>query len=215
MLIIIKIVCLMIDFRLLRVRQRHEFDTKRSVGEIRSGTVNLYDDYGFLHEKALYLGSVQRIILAGQFGNKDYKEPVTYDHLNKEKLTIMLSIYESTDNSGSQLGYVASGKTITTKFTNIISHVNLTFENSDQKYLLNADEFSVLEVTTKRLLKPKAQKENSKPKSVRVRATETHKQYEADDGRDTIVVQPVKNETSLRRSSRSRRVKTSLSDFII
>ena len=81
------------------MRQRHEYDTKRGrdwVGIDEATTkVSLYNDYAYIEQgcHTFNIGKVQRIVLSGQYGRKDYTAPVEYAHPNRDKLTVFISPY--------------------------------------------------------------------------------------------------------------------------
>ena len=73
--------------RLKRVRQRTERVSIPSLHE-RQNEIHLFQDYAFISESktSFLLFKIQRIILSGMYGSKDYKKPVNVDAENKDLL---------------------------------------------------------------------------------------------------------------------------------
>ena len=66
--------------------------------------MNLYDDYAYVIHDHVEIGTIQRIILNGEHGKKDYVLPVPYNFEKKEKLSVVFTSYTSdavnTDEDG-------------------------------------------------------------------------------------------------------------------
>ena len=201
---------LIIFYRLRRVRQRQEFDTRRTAPRHGDGQVSLHDDYAFVHDKVLCVGSLQRLILAGDFGQKDYKLPVPYGHTNKDKLTAVFSQFMETGNDDNSYYFIPSDNTITVKFSSIFSHVNLTYQDEDSKYCMTQEEHSLFEKEIAKL-NNRGKQGTRKTKKVPSR---TQNQHEDADGMVTVDVHPVLDPNGPRRTQRIRKVKTSLTQFL-
>ena len=200
------------------MRQRHEYDTRRLRAQPESTSTHqvcLYRDYAYIDRtsKTVKLGKVNRIILSGQHGHKDYRLPVQYDHEKKELLTVILSPYElvevpeaqpeddiQRDEDGSQK-YREGRGVITIPFTDIFTHVNLTY--NDSHFCLPADEVEVLRNKADRLVRPSTSR--TQPRARRER--QQVREQEAFDGMVRVNIPP--DETAeamgLRRSRRTTR----------
>ena len=150
-------------YRLDRVRQRHEYDTRRLAaqpGETPSNCVCLYSDYAYIDRisKSFKLGKVNRIVLAGQHGRKDYILPVEYNHVKKASLSVIISPYElvttpEEDEDATQK-YTEGSGVITIAFVDIFTHVNLSWNG--QYFCLPSEEVEVLRNKTDGLVRSSA-----------------------------------------------------------
>lgn len=61
----------------------------------------LYSDYAYFDQtsKSFHLGKVNRIILSGQHGRKDYSIPVDYNNEKRTSLSVIISPYQLVDSN--------------------------------------------------------------------------------------------------------------------
>ena len=147
-------------FRLLRVRERHEYNTK--VCQMpRQHTVSLHSDYA-VYDEQLTLCRVQRILLPkkGRKHQLDYREPVPYNHEFKDRLKVVIVAYEITEQSDSAVYLKSSGAIRTIPFSKILSHINITCQNG--VYTMPTDEFRTVSDSIKTLNSRSDSKKNAK-----------------------------------------------------
>ncbi len=169
--------------------------------------MSLHGDYAFVENKTLSFGCVHRISLnpQGRKGAIDYTKPVPYNHENKDRLDVILSVYSKVEEQEDSIIFAAPQDTVTVKFTRIISHVNMEF--SDGNYKLPQAEYAVLEEECNSITQKSSKPKNAKQaKQTRQRTS----QYEDDTGMITTQVEPEDAPSGLRRSKRTRRVRSSL-----
>ena len=122
---------IILSFGLQRVRQRAEYstrDSKSTVGN-SSDQVALFDDValGDIHEQSVIIGRVERIILCGERGNKDYKRPVS---LNAENKDIITAKYPFLGEEGECFAFSSDNFVQETKkFKDVIATIDLTVTN--------------------------------------------------------------------------------------
>ena len=121
--------------RLHCIRQRNEFDRQLKVveGSYPQDKICPFDDYVFVDRKAktFVFANIERILLEGSHGSKDYKRPVEMDHENKEKLVCKVKEFENIPvEDGSQLT-LAEKSPVSRKFIDIICHADLHMTNDN------------------------------------------------------------------------------------
>lgn len=204
------------------MRERHEYDTRRmrTSGTSGANAVSLHGDYAVIHGGKMKFGCVQRMVLSGQFGRKEYLLPVPYNDEKSKDITVTLTTYSQTELSAadqleygeSMLAWKPTGETITVKHSDIFSHVNLSSHSNyyhlqKEEYNLLCQEEDKLRTANKPTTKKRAKQQTVKHKS--------RDGYGDDTGMVTIVVQPSVSYDGTRRSQRKRKQKKSLTSSLI
>ena len=92
--------------------------------------MSFFDDYAFVADLSFEFGMVHRISIAGSHDAKDYKRLVPYSHVNKDKLTVTMFMYDTICDKNSGITFLKLlGSNTRIKFTSIFSHVNLIYKN--------------------------------------------------------------------------------------
>ena len=200
--------------RLTRVRQRHEYHTRRLGQSETPDLVSLHKDYAIMcpGEETYRLLKIQRIILAGQYGTKDYRLPVEYNHSKKDSLIVWGTPYNQVKADESGTFFVDGTGIQKVKFSSIFCHVNLQSCNDTvvPMFKLNREDVDILVGETRRLQPP-----TERCRRVPVRARNVANQVEDFDGIVRTEVQPQPAGEGLRRSRRVRTVISSISgDFV-
>lgn len=191
------------------MRQRQEYATRPSgVSDVPS--VALYEDYAIVDksEKTFVLGNVQRMVLKGQYGAKDYRLPVPYTSPQKDSLSVHVQFYEKVGSSSTGHLYSLTEVVRVVKFSDILSHVNMKVSDCGQ-FDVPASEVDLLDAEVSKMFPPKTvacTKASSTSSATVASERVRNNQYSVDDGMLRTVVVPPDNETGLRRSSRQRTV---------
>ena len=198
--------------RLMKVRQRNEYDRRRpELGDHDS--ISLYGDYAIVAGTDLVLGSLQRVLLKGDHGAVDYLKPVTYTHEKRERLTAIVAVYSEVGHSDLGSYYEASGESRTFPFTSIMTHINMEFR--DGQYFIAGTELAILKEKAVSKQGGKSKRKNSSRNETSVNATSGPTSINEASG---IIVRTITPDTSqndgMRRSSRKRTVKDSLSNYM-
>lgn len=157
--------------------------------------------------KEFKVGTIQRIVLSGQYGVKDYQLPVPYSHANKNKLTVYMCIHKQHPQCERGNLYLPGSDVTNVKFTDIFSHVSLTYESERGLYLLPKDEVLVLQNETKKLLTPTARRSGT---GATPQETQQTPCAPDDDTLREVVTPSVGQEDGVRRSRRTRIVQSSI-----
>ena len=79
------------------MRQRAEYSTRSNKNSFSSSSseIGLFDDVAVMekHEQSFVIGRMERIVLRGERGRKEYKRPVMLNTDNKDKLDITIAKY--------------------------------------------------------------------------------------------------------------------------
>ena len=140
--------------RLSRIRQRSEFNRKEISNANGTNVMSLFEDFAFLDKtNGNYLvGRVEKIILNGDHGKKDYLRPVQLKSEKKDKFEVIVCKYRKVVYQDGEFHFdYLKTELITVKFKEALSPVNLTLDGD--KLLLSKDEHKVIKIAVKIFLK--------------------------------------------------------------
>lgn len=159
--------------------------------------VCLFEDYAINRQHKLVIGKVLRM----KHGGKDFRRPVAYNDLRGGHIDVDLSVYlEHLDNPGH---FIQGGEKLKVKFSDIVSHVNLTISETSDMLMMDIEELEVLQ--RKIQVAPEAPQATVQ-RTVRKKPNR-QQQNVADDGRRVMLVDQVPEiNDGVRHSKRQRRV---------
>ena len=179
----------------MRVRTRQEYTktTTATGAESQRSHVMLFDDYTVVRRtsKSFGLGQVTRIVHKTQ----DFKRPVSFTDDRSKDIKVYMQMY--TEQTSGQ--YVLTPHIECYTLHDTLSHVNLTFNVTDNVYSLDEEEKKAIDIEINKIFTSKTIKSKS-----------SKNQTTADSGRRTVVVSAEQpgpsgaNET--RKSKRKRTV---------
>lgn len=191
--------------RLKRVRQRQEFsrrdvDSNKKAGE---DYVSLFTDYALIDKrKATFMvGRIERMVLCGSNGRKDYKRPEPLNSANKERITVLVREYELVDE-GECIFSSSQTNLISRDFKDILCEVNLTVTSSDD-LAMEKDDFATIKQIVQRRITPHPQRTQARRHQERA---VDRADFENIDGTVRSIVTPEINNNGNRQSSRVRTV---------
>ena len=192
-------------FRLTRVRQR-VLQTNSTISTDER-CIELFGDYAFVSSGALEFGQVNRMRKRRTRGYTEYRLPVSFQEKELNKINVLLRAF----NKNTDMFTVSDTiKEITAD--NIISEVNLTYDDDRQCYSIDEEELSII----RSAYEDRKRRERGKQKKKTVaKQTRGPVSIAEASGRIRTIVQPAEEGSGcLRRSSRPRTVISNLSDFI-
>ena len=205
--------------RLKRVRQRTEYERVSipSLNE-RQNEINLFQDYTFISESktSFLLLNIQRIILSGKYGSKDYKKPVKIDSENKDLLECIGREFiecRTMGNTDSGIEYNVSTNLKQVRFSNVLCEVDLIINDEKGNLILSNVEAGKIDNALKRIHHVKQSKDsrilNTNQNSInKVNPKDTPSIYEP----ILTVVEPDTNQDEARKSGRKRTVRVYFDD---
>ena len=126
---------------------------------------------------------------------KELHRPVAYKDTTGKEITVSMVLYHKVDgNSESELHYRKAVLTTSIKFSDIMSHINLTVLPGTDILSLPSEEGELLQTAVQALIQNKSKQSRKRQREVGA----------ADDGRRVLIVDPTPNETAYRRSTRVR-----------
>ena len=186
--------------RLVRVRQIQEEHPRRQT--IEEDGLSLFDDYAYLdrENKSFRIGRLQR--MRRNINNRcvEYKDTVSFSETYLSDIEASFIQYKQNEQNETVFS-LKEFSVVSTKASDVITHVNLTYDNSDS-YLLPENEL--------KLIKSFVEKTFTKPKTMRTQ--KAHRQVNSDfDGQFSVEVVPKASADGRRVSMRKRREKHYLS----
>ena len=200
--------------RLTRVRQNQDSgEAVNSTTANRDKAITLFDDYAYVGDGpggTLKYGRVLRVRKKGKTrGYVEYKYPVSFNDPNLKDISCVVQQYSPSLDVPSTF-HVKNQDVAEVSASNIITHVNFTYDPVKEVVAADNDELSIIEATFQ-----SRRKTNSKKKSSVTAVPE--KQSNIDFNIDGVIrstVVPTEDASGARRSKRTRTVISSMSDFV-
>lgn len=191
-----------------RVRQRQEFSRSetRAKPTADGQYVSLFADYAFIDGTAtsFQIGRVDRMILEGAHGRKNYKKPEPLNSEKKDKLMVLVSEYELKDEDQCIFSAVQSNQT-TRSFKEILCEVTLRVLASGDLQM-EKEEYKTISSLVAQVRGRREARRRGRDPVQRINVQNEIRDFENIDGTVRSVVQPQLNDTGNRRSARARTV---------
>lgn len=162
--------------------------------------MGLFEDYAFLdrQKKTFLVGQVFRMTYKG----KEFRRPVPLTDARSPQIVVHVLLYKL-NNVANPCSFSKSINTKIIKHSDIISAVYLTLEDSSEHFIMNRDAFIKIQIAVEQLCPQRQQSLIEGLGSLQRRP-----QNSADDGRRTVVVEPLATPGTSSGSRRSTRKRT-------